>query len=41
LDLNISERAVKAQLSNIFKKLRASNRTEAVAIAIRHGLIPR
>lgn len=37
--LNISERTVKFHIENIMKKLNAVNRTHAVAIAIREGLI--
>jgi two-component system, NarL family, response regulator YdfI len=37
--LHLSEHTVKFHLSAIFEKLRVSNRTEAVAIGIRQGLI--
>jgi len=39
--LKISERTVKFHIDNIMKKLDAVNRTHAVAIALRDGLIPR
>ena len=38
-ELVISERTVKFHVSSIFAKLRAGNRTEAVAIAARLGLV--
>jgi DNA-binding NarL/FixJ family response regulator len=38
-DLKISEDTVKTHISKIIKKLGASNRTEAVVIAIRDGII--
>lgn len=37
--LNISERTVKNHVSNIFKKINASDRTQAAVFAIRHGLV--
>ena len=37
--LAISERTAQAHLSHIFDKLGASSRTEAVTVALRHGLI--
>ena len=37
--LNISERTVKNHLSNIFKKIDVSDRTQAAVFAIRNGLI--
>jgi DNA-binding NarL/FixJ family response regulator len=37
--LGISERTAQAHLSHIFDKLDAASRTEAVTIALRHGLI--
>ena len=38
-DMAISERTVKAHLTNIYSKLKAASRSEAVAIAIEQGLI--
>jgi DNA-binding NarL/FixJ family response regulator len=38
-DLGISERTVKFHLSSIYGKLGAGNRTEAVRIAVRQGLL--
>ena len=38
--LEISERTVKAHVTGILNKLGASSRTEAVAIAMRSGLLP-
>jgi NarL family two-component system response regulator YdfI len=40
LQLRISERTVKAHVTGIFNKLGASSRAEAVAIAMRGGLLP-
>jgi NarL family two-component system response regulator YdfI len=40
LQLSISERTVKAHVTNLFNKLGASSRAEAVAIALRGGLLP-
>jgi DNA-binding NarL/FixJ family response regulator len=37
--LQISERTAQAHLSHIFDKLGTSSRTEAVTVALRHGLI--
>lgn len=37
--MNISERTVKAHLTNIFNKLNVDTRTEAVAIALEHKII--
>ena len=39
LELGISERTVKAHVTSIFNKLGASSRAEAVAIAMRSGLL--
>jgi NarL family two-component system response regulator YdfI len=39
LRLDISERTVKGHVTGIFNKLGASSRTEAVAIALRNGLL--
>lgn len=39
LELIISERTVKFHVSSILQKLDAGNRTEAVTIAIQHGLV--
>jgi DNA-binding NarL/FixJ family response regulator len=38
-DLSISEETVKMHVKNILSKLRASDRTEAVTIALRRGII--
>ena len=40
LQLNISERTVKAHVTGIFNKLGVNSRAEAVAIAMRQGLLP-
>jgi len=40
LQLGISERTVKGHVTGIFNKLGASSRAEAVAIALRSGLLP-
>ena len=37
--LDISERTVKNHISNIFKKLEVSDRTQAAVFAIRNSLI--
>jgi DNA-binding NarL/FixJ family response regulator len=37
--LGVSDETVKFHLSSIFGKLGASNRTDAVRIALRHGLV--
>lgn len=39
INLNISERTVKNHLSNIFKKIEVSDRTQAAVFAIRNNLI--
>jgi len=39
--LSISQRTVKFHVSSIMGKLGAANRTEAVALAVQHGLIER
>lgn len=39
LELSISENTVKYHLKNIFQKLQAQNRTEAVTIALRTGIL--
>ena len=38
-NLNISERTVKNHLSNIFKKLDVSDRTQAAVFAIRNNIV--
>jgi NarL family two-component system response regulator LiaR len=38
-NLSISVSSVQAQLANIFRKLDATNRTEAVVIAVKRGLV--
>ena len=40
LKLGISEQTTKNHLTSILRKLNASDRTEAVVIAIKHGIIP-
>jgi NarL family two-component system response regulator YdfI len=40
LHLHISERTVKAHVAGIFNKLGVNSRAEAVAVAIRQGLLP-
>ena len=37
--LNISERTVKNHVSNIFKKIEVTDRTQAAVFAIRNNLI--
>lgn len=39
ISLNISERTVKNHLSNIFKKLEVSDRTQAAVIAIKNNIV--
>jgi two-component system response regulator DegU len=39
-DFNISEQAIKNNMTRIFKKLDAVNRTEAVVKAVAFGLVP-
>jgi NarL family two-component system response regulator YdfI len=39
--LNITERTVKAHLASIFNRLGVNSRTEAAAVAVRMGLVPR
>ena len=39
VNLNISERTVKNHISNIFKKIDASDRTQAVVFAIRNNIV--
>lgn len=39
-ELWITERTVKAHVTNIFNKLGVSSRAEAVAVALRSGLLP-
>ena len=38
--LRVSAHEVEAQLANLFVRLRVANRTEAVAVALRRGLLP-
>jgi len=40
LQLSISERTVKAHVTSIFNKLGVNSRAEAVAVAMRQGLLP-
>lgn len=39
IDMGISERTVKAHLTNIYSKLKVDSRSEAVAVAIEQGII--
>jgi NarL family two-component system response regulator YdfI len=39
IDMSISERTVKAHLTNIYSKLKVDSRSEAVAVAIEQGII--
>ncbi len=39
--LNITERTVKAHLASIFNRLGVNSRTEAAALAVRMGIVPR
>ncbi len=39
--LNITERTVKAHLASIFNRLGVNSRTQAAALAVRMGLVPR
>lgn len=41
MQLNITERTVKAHVTGILNKLGVNSRTEAAAVAIRTGLVPR
>jgi NarL family two-component system response regulator YdfI len=38
-ELSISEHTVKFHVSSVYAKLGASNRTEALSLGARHGLI--
>jgi NarL family two-component system response regulator YdfI len=38
--LHITERTVKAHVTGIFNKLGVNSRAEAVAVALRSGLLP-
>lgn len=40
MELNIAQRTVKAHVTSILNKLGVNSRTEAVAVAIRTGLVP-
>ena len=39
MNLNISERTVKNHISNIFKKIDVSDRTQAAVFAIRNNIV--
>jgi NarL family two-component system response regulator YdfI len=41
MQLNITQRTVKAHVTSILNKLGVNSRTEAVAVAIRRGLVPK
>jgi DNA-binding NarL/FixJ family response regulator len=41
MQLDITQRTVKAHVTSILNKLGVSSRTEAVAVAIRTGLVPK
>jgi DNA-binding NarL/FixJ family response regulator len=39
VELRIADQTVKHHTASIFRKLHASSRTEAVVLAIKHGLV--
>jgi NarL family two-component system response regulator YdfI len=41
MQLNITERTVKAHLASIYNKLGVDSRAAAIAVAARRGLLPR